>query len=148
MSSEHKGSCLCQAIQYRITTSKPIGYTLCHCIDCQKVSGSTYAANLFILKSDFHLTKGEDSLSTYSTSATFSGSTLTRHFCKTCGSFVFSTTTSSDKLIVLATGCLDGHPEWKPTQEIFCSHRRAWLQELENTKRFEKMNPGRNRAKL
>ena len=42
-SSNRTGSCLCKAIQYEIT-GDPVVTNLCHCLNCQKWSGSAFTS--------------------------------------------------------------------------------------------------------
>uniref|UniRef100_UPI00403E3B7F GFA family protein n=1 Tax=Pseudomonas sp. MAG733B TaxID=3122079 RepID=UPI00403E3B7F len=52
----HKGSCLCQRIQYELTAELgDFGY--CHCISCGKASGSAHAANAPIGREHFRSTR-------------------------------------------------------------------------------------------
>ena len=42
-----QGGCSCGAVRYRLT-SKPMMVHCCHCSDCQRLTGSTYAVNAII----------------------------------------------------------------------------------------------------
>jgi len=41
---EIKGGCLCGAVRYT-AQADPTSATVCHCRDCQKFTGSAFAAN-------------------------------------------------------------------------------------------------------
>ena len=54
----HTGGCLCGAIRYTITA--PITeLRACHCVHCQRASGSHGTVAAFIPRSGFKLDKGE-----------------------------------------------------------------------------------------
>jgi hypothetical protein len=46
---ELKGGCLCGAVRYW-TTVEPLTSTVCHCRDCQRFTGSAFAAVAYIPK--------------------------------------------------------------------------------------------------
>jgi hypothetical protein len=46
---EIKGSCLCGAVRY-IAEADPTSATVCHCRDCQKFTGSAFAALVRVTK--------------------------------------------------------------------------------------------------
>jgi hypothetical protein len=52
------GGCLCGAIRYE-SGGEPSFALLCHCRDCQRQSGSAYAAGLRVAASGFWVTQGE-----------------------------------------------------------------------------------------
>ena len=52
------GGCLCGAVRYE-STGEPGFALLCHCRDCQRQSGSAYAAGLRVAASGFWVTQGE-----------------------------------------------------------------------------------------
>ena len=80
------GRCLCQKVQYRIL-SKPLSQGICYCQQCQKSGGAYGSPLLVLLQNQFECPA--DNLSSYATQSD-RGSTVTRHFCKDCGSHIFS----------------------------------------------------------
>ncbi|EIW76436.1 hypothetical protein CONPUDRAFT_131066 [Coniophora puteana RWD-64-598 SS2] len=139
--SPRRGSCLCGAIRYELSAEKPVMYNVCHCIDCQKSSGSAFVANLGVHKEEYEIVSGQGTLKSYSTSSTSSGNTLTRWFCAICGSSMFETTTEDKNLVMLQSGTLDDATDWKPVQEIFCVRRRPWLRRIDGVPQYEKLAP-------
>ena len=80
------GECLCGNVQYQVP-AQPTTQVLCHCTDCQTISGSAfYTANVVPLES-VKLTLGEPVA--YSVTAD-SGRINTRKFCPTCGTRVWA----------------------------------------------------------
>lgn len=47
MSAQPKGGCACGAVRYRLS-SKPLFVHCCHCLNCQRQTGSAFVINLLI----------------------------------------------------------------------------------------------------
>src|SRR5581483_6192628 len=47
MSSQREGGCACGAIRYRLA-SEPMFIHCCHCLNCQRQTGSAFVINLLI----------------------------------------------------------------------------------------------------
>src|SRR5215813_13083489 len=80
---EIKGGCLCGAVRYTAETD-PTGGTVCHCRDCQKFTGSAFAALVRASRENVRIT---GTLKTFS-SIGGSGNPILRHFCPECGSSI------------------------------------------------------------
>lgn len=78
----HKGSCLCGAVGYQIS-SEPFMVANCHCKMCQKQHGAPFATYAVVKVNELQYTSGEDNMTSYNSS-----STIQRKFCTTCGSNV------------------------------------------------------------
>jgi hypothetical protein len=79
------GGCLCGAVRYE-STGEPGFALLCHCRDCQRQSGSAFAAGWRVPAAGFRVTQGEPKL--YLRAAD-SGNEITRAFCPDCGTMLF-----------------------------------------------------------
>ncbi|ESK91291.1 duf636 domain protein [Moniliophthora roreri MCA 2997] len=78
-------SCLCKNVKLKVT-GDPFTFTICHCLNCKKSSGSAFLANTFFRSENVVVTEGSDFLREYKDSGTASGRILTRSFCSNCGS--------------------------------------------------------------
>lgn len=58
VSSTFAGGCACGAIRYECF-AEPILSFNCHCLNCQKASGSAFASCMIVPSADFRLVKGE-----------------------------------------------------------------------------------------
>jgi len=47
MSDERQGGCACGAVRYRLA-SDPLFVHCCHCLSCQRQTGSAFVINLLI----------------------------------------------------------------------------------------------------
>ena len=79
---EIKGGCLCGAVRYT-AEADPTSATVCHCRDCQKFTGSAFAALVRVPKEAVSI-EGSLSLKTF-TSIGGSGNPILRLFCACSG---------------------------------------------------------------
>jgi hypothetical protein len=114
------GGCLCGALRYEF--SGPVLYAgLCHCVDCQKSTGSAFAPYMGVHSKDVALT---GAFATYNHPLS-SGRVSRRNFCPACGSTVFGGDPSCGTLTLYA-GTLDDSSRFTPLNQIFTCVRRAW----------------------
>ncbi len=81
------GSCHCGFIKYEAEVNPEEVY-VCHCTDCQSISGSAFRWAVSVPEEDFRLLSGEPK--TYVKTAD-SGSTSHQLFCPECASPLYST---------------------------------------------------------
>ncbi len=124
MPTPFSGGCACGAIRYECSADPLIALN-CHCRDCQRASGSAYAALLDVPVAAFTLTKGNLK---YHRVMGESGNTLDRGFCPECGSPVLiqGQRASSLGLIVLWAASLDDPSWFRPTMDIFVVSAQPW----------------------
>jgi hypothetical protein len=58
MSGAREGGCACGAVRYRLT-SEPLFVHSCHCLNCQRQTGSAFVINLLIEADRMELLTGE-----------------------------------------------------------------------------------------
>ena len=138
--SGHKvhGSCFCQKASYEISGNMGI-FQYCHCSRCRKFTGSAHAANLFVAPGDFKWTGGEDCVATYNPPNTKYWATT---FCRNCGSSL-PWLSKGGNVVVVPAGTLDGDPEIRPTQNIFCGSRAAWYTAASSLPEYDEMPPAK-----
>ena len=88
MNHSLQGSCQCGEVQYQIK-GEPLLFYLCHCIECQKQSGSGFGMSLWIRNDDFEILRG--SLKHFQRTAD-SGRKMECFFCGNCGVRIFHKT--------------------------------------------------------
>ena len=71
------GGCLCGAVRYEIN-GDPVRVAHCHCDDCRKATGSSFATNAFFKEDDLVVLKG--TTKTYMHTAD-SGNSMNKEFC-------------------------------------------------------------------
>ncbi len=134
---EISGGCLCGQVRYT-GSADPIFTGVCHCHDCQKFSGSAFAAVTGVPKAALSVT---GTLKTF-TKPGDSGQPIHRHFCPECGSGIMDEAAVMPGLVMLNVGTLDD-PSWvKPAMQIFCDSAQPWAMLGGDVKAFAKMPPG------
>ena len=117
-----KGSCLCGGIRYEIAGEVgPI--TNCHCSQCRKASGASFATNASVDAKEFRFTSGADLLREWESSPG-----KRRCFCGRCGSPILKRTDSNPEIIRLRLGSLDNDPGLKPSKHIYVGSKAPWVE--------------------
>jgi hypothetical protein len=129
---EIKGGCLCGAVRY-IAEADPTSATVCHCRDCQKFTGSAFAALVRVTKEALTI---EGTLKTFS-SIGGSGNPILRHFCPECGSSIAEEPGTRPGMI-LNVGTFDDPTVAKPGREIFRDDAVPWIEVHGEIPRFAK----------
>jgi hypothetical protein len=132
-----KGRCLCGAVTYE-STAEPLAFVLCHCRDCQYISGGEPAAVIVIPKPAFKLTKGQ--LKRYAVTAD-SGARVVREFCPECGTSMFAAAEGEPDLWAIKAGTLDDPSKLKPTAFLWTKSAQPWAHLDQAIPGFEKQ-PG------
>jgi hypothetical protein len=115
------GSCQCGAITLT-THDKPRMMVQCHCLDCQKATGTGHASYAMFAENDVTI-NGE---ATKFSVATDSGSQMARYFCPTCGGRVYGINSERPGIVSIQVGCFEDH-SWFSTQAVvYASRRNDW----------------------
>lgn len=123
------GGCHCGAIEYEAEVD-PGDVIICHCTDCQSLSGSAYRTVAFTSPDGFTLTKGEPTI--YIKLAD-SGRERQQSFCGTCGSPLYSAPVGNGpKVYGIRAGTLHNRRDLTPKSQYFCESRLDWLPTMEN----------------
>lgn len=129
-----EGGCLCGRVRYRADV-EPIFVGVCHCTDCQKFSGSTFATVVAVPASAVTVT---GTLKTF-TKLGGSGKPIHRCFCPDCGSSVLDRADALPNVVMIGTGTLDD-PSWvRPQSQIFCASAQSWVRLGGDIKGFAKL---------
>ncbi len=121
--SKLKGGCMCGKVKYT-SDSEPAMTAVCHCVDCQKQSGSALSIVVALPEDQISFT-GE--LKLFVTSGEESGKKINRYFCPSCGSPLYSAPDVMPGSIFLKAGTLDDTSWLKPEMEIWCASAQPWV---------------------
>lgn len=116
-----------------------VAQALCHCRDCHKISGSTFAFNLIIPANNFKVLQGNPK--TYTLVAN-SGNDVTSHFCSDCGTTLFRDGPASPGVKFVKAGILDDElaiNAAKPSVELFVSRKEDWVPAISDAFQKEEM---------
>ena len=123
---EQEGGCACGAIRYKLTAA-PLIVHACHCRDCQRLSGSAFATNIWIERRFVVATGGERLRSMKVPAGSVKPQEIFR--CPDCGTAIYSKYHAAPRdTLLLRAGTLD-HPEAvTPDVHIFTRSKAPWLQ--------------------
>lgn len=127
------GECLCGRVKFKLADNFKAFYQ-CHCKQCQQLTGSAFASNLFTAPENIEWLSGLDSILSYE----HESRGFSKSFCKTCGSALPVINKSKTSLLVPA-GSLNELPELQPQANIFRAEEACWLKlglQAENFKGF------------
>jgi hypothetical protein len=128
------GSCHCDLITFEAEI-EPEKVLLCHCTDCQTLSGSAFRAAVPTRTGAFTLLSGE--ANNYVKIGT-SGARRLHGFCPECGAPIYSTSESDGpKVYNLRVGTIRERWELTPRVQIWCCSVLPWTTEIRTQQRFE-----------
>ncbi|MEH8017722.1 GFA family protein [Rheinheimera muenzenbergensis] len=134
----YQGACLCGEVTVEI--SGPISSIIhCHCSLCRKSSGTAFATNGFVQTADFAVLKGAEQLSQFA----FKPGRL-RHFCRNCGSPVYSSNAEDPTRIRIRLGILNTDISERPLSHNFYSSKANWEDLDADLPRYNSFEPGRS----
>jgi hypothetical protein len=111
------GGCLCGACRYR-SEGAPINIRVCHCVRCQKATGSAFFARILVPLA------GVAIVGPVSWYAAESG--LRRGFCSQFGTALFAERRDLG-VIGLSFGSLDEPGRFEPAEPIWTASKQPWL---------------------
>ena len=116
------GGCACGDMRYEFS-AEPVASLNCHCRDCQRATGSAFAALLFVPKAAFRLSKGEPRFHSVTGD---SGNLVNRGFCPNCGSPVVSYTAGHPEFVAINVASLDDPSVFRPARNTWISSAQPW----------------------
>ncbi|KAF2272500.1 DUF636 domain protein [Westerdykella ornata] len=123
-------SCLCGAVRIQFS-DEVLAKVLCHCLDCRKISGSTYSTNILVPGTNFSIASGTPKQFTKKVD---SGKDFTSFFCGDCGSTLWREGESFGDGKVIKVGTVDDVDalgKARPETELFARSRVEWVREVE-----------------
>lgn len=121
------GGCHCGALTYKAEID-PDNIGICHCIDCQILSGTAFRTVARVPAANFSLLTGEPR--TY-TKTGGSGRPRIMAFCADCGTQIYGTGVGENaNQISLRIGTCDQRAELVPVREIWRRSAVHWVDDL------------------
>lgn len=121
------GACHCGRIRYEAEVD-PAAVVICHCTDCQTLSGSAFRTVVATAQGSFRLLAGE--LSRYVKRGD-SGNEREQTFCGTCGSPIYSAPLGgAAKVVGLRVGTIRQRDRLVPRDQFWCRSAQPWLADM------------------
>ena len=132
------GGCHCGLVTYE-AEADPDTVAICHCTDCQTLSGSAFRTVVFTRKGTFKLRSGEPKIYVKTGE---SGAKRQQAFCPECGSPIFSTTTDEGpKVHSIRVGTIRQRAELAPKCQYWFRSAQHWVTSFGSVAKFEKQRP-------
>jgi hypothetical protein len=129
------GSCQCGAITFEAEVD-PQQASMCHCVDCQKFSGSAFRTSIRAQDGTFKILTGEPKV--YVKTAE-SGAKRAQGFCPDCGSSIYATSVGDGpKSYNLRLGIVRQSRDLPPRRQIWYRSHQPWLGDLPSIPTVEK----------
>ena len=120
------GRCHCGKVTYEAEIA-PGGAGICHCTDCQQLSGSAY--RVVVRATSFTLTGAAPKV--YIKTAN-SGTKRAQAFCPNCGSPIYAASPENPQSWSLRWGSIVERAQlYPPTREIWCCSAMPWARHLQ-----------------
>jgi hypothetical protein len=134
VASERTGGCACGAVRYRLQ-SEPLIVHCCHCLNCQRQTGSAFVLNLIIEADRVELLAGEP---VAVDAPRDDGGTQQIYRCPTCQVAVYSTYTHAGAYFIRG-GTLDDPRTLVPDVHIFVRSKVDWVTIPEGARAFDEL---------
>ncbi len=128
------GGCHCGHIAYEAEVD-PGNVIVCHCTDCQAISGTAFRTVVFAAEDTFRLLAGE--LKSYVKTAE-SGALRAQMFCPECGTHIYATSVrDGPKTFGVRVGTTRQRGELRPAAQYWCRSALDWVTDIGSLKRIE-----------
>lgn len=118
--------CACGALTVECD-GEPKLVSLCHCLECQRRTGSAYGIAAFFPRERIAAAGPTTDWSRPSDS----GFEVVHHFCPTCGGTVWWEPTRLPHLVAVAVGAFADPAFPAPAQSVYVHHRHPWVMTAE-----------------
>lgn len=121
-----EGSCHCGNIQYEAEVD-PARVGLCHCTDCQVLTGSAFSMFAPVPRAAFRITRGQPTI--YVKTAE-SGNRRAQAFCAECGSRLYAAAEADPPTYNLRVGTVRQRANLPPKVQFWCRSALPWVTDL------------------
>ena len=127
------GGCHCGYITYAATVD-PEQIGICHCTDCQTLSGSAFRTGVLASKDGFRLLTGRPKI--YVKIAQ-SGARRAQAFCPECGTHIYAAAADDPQVFSIRTGTARQRNQLIRKIQIWCRSAQAWAMGISQLRRFD-----------
>ena len=114
----------------------PAKAAICHCTDCQTLSGSAFRTVVPVSSDSFRMVAGEPTIYVKTGD---SGSKRQQGFCPKCGSPIFSTSTDpGPKDLMICVGTIHQRDQFVPKLQFWTRSKQRWVDDFTSARELEK----------
>jgi len=128
------GGCHCGNITF-VAEADPGQVTICHCTDCQILTGSAFRVVVRAPRDKFELRGGKPKI--YVKTAE-SGMKRVQAFCPECGTPIYSTTPTDPQFYGLRVGTIRQRAQLGPKKQQWCRSALDWAQDIHALQKVDK----------
>ena len=116
----------CSCGQLRLTCEgEPIRISICHCLDCQRRTGSVFGTQARFPRAQVTRIEGQ---ATAFRRVADSGNTVTFHFCPACGTTLYWELTQMPEVIAVAIGAFADPGFPVPRLSFYGRRQHPWVE--------------------
>ena len=131
-----QGKCHCGAITYEAEVD-PQRVTICHCTDCQTLTGTAFRVTVPAARETFVLRTGTPKI--YVKKTADSGNLRVQAFCGDCGTPIYAAAAEDrPQTYGLRVGALAQRAQLSPRRQIWCRSALPWSMNVEDVPRAQK----------
>ncbi len=128
------GQCHCGQIKFEAEID-PAAVRICHCTDCQTLTGSAYRVNVQAAAASFRLLSGKPKV--YIKTAE-SGNKRAHAFCENCGTPIYAAAPVDTESYGLRVGTLEQRAELRPSKQIWFRSAQPWVTDIRELRQVER----------
>jgi hypothetical protein len=125
MEARREATCHCGQLRVA-TTGEPFVVSICHCLACQRRTGSAFGTQAAFKSEQVQVTGRYSDFSRISDEADRREHVF--HFCPDCGSQVFQSEPAEPGLVVVSVGAFADPSFPPPTESGYDDRRHAWVE--------------------
>jgi hypothetical protein len=131
------GACHCGLITFEAEI-EPHTVGVCHCTDCQTLSGAPYRASVPAPPDTFRILTGQPTI--YVKTAE-SGNKRVQAFCPKCGSPIYAGALDNPAAPYnIRVGVIRQRDQLEPKRQVWARSRQSWVDHLDTITRIEKQS--------
>jgi hypothetical protein len=119
---ERQAACSCGQLQL-VALGEPVRISVCHCLACQRRTGSAFGFQARFPRSDVRLTGDSCEYVRHSDQ----GEPRTFHFCPECGTTVYYVVSSAPELVAVPVGAFADPAFPAPQFSVWESRMHKWV---------------------
>jgi hypothetical protein len=128
------GSCHCANIRFEADVD-PEQTSICHCTDCQNLTGSAFRVSVPAKEGSFRLTSGKPAIYVKTGD---NGARRAQAFWPACGSSLYTYAADKPDIYGLRVGCIAERQVLVPTVQKWCRSALRWTENIAAVPRQEK----------
>ena len=132
------GACHCGNLSYEADID-PDKVGVCHCTDCQTLTGSAFSMFVPVPKASFRLRSGQPKI--YVKTAE-SGAKRAQAFCAECGTRIYASAAVDDPPVFnVRVGTVRQRGELRPKVQLWCRSAQPWTMDLGKVEQISTQPP-------